>query len=55
MSRGDPRMRFLLIVYLFLSPTGDPHPITIPQSTAASCEKAARKIRTDLQAQAPTV
>jgi hypothetical protein len=47
-------MRFLLIVYLFLSTTGDPHPITIPQSTAASCEKAAQKIRTDLQAQAPT-
>jgi hypothetical protein len=29
-------MRFLLIVYLFLSPNGDPHPVTIPQSTAAS-------------------
>ncbi len=47
-------MRFLLIVYLFLTPTGDPHPVTIPQSTAASCEKAAQKIRADIQAQVPT-
>jgi hypothetical protein len=46
-------MRFLLIVYLFLSPTGDPHPITIPQSTSASCEKAGQKLRTDIQVQAP--
>src|SRR5260370_42115523 len=48
------RMRFLLIVYLFLTPTGDPHPVTIPQSTAASCETAAQKIRADLQPQVPT-
>jgi hypothetical protein len=47
-------MRFLLIIYLFLTPIGDPHPITIPQSTAASCEKAAQKIRTDIQAQVQT-
>jgi hypothetical protein len=47
-------MRFLLIVYLFLTPNGDPHPVTIPQSTGASCEKAGQKIRSDIQAQAPT-
>jgi hypothetical protein len=47
-------MRFLLIVYLLLSSNGDPHPITIPQSTAASCEKAGQKIRADIQAQAPS-
>jgi hypothetical protein len=45
-------MRFLLIVYLFLSPNGDPHPITIPQSTAASCEKAGQKLGADIHAQA---
>jgi hypothetical protein len=45
-------MRFLLIIYLFLTPTGDPHPVTIPQSTATSCEKAAQKIRADILAQA---
>jgi hypothetical protein len=53
-NRGDLRMRFLLIVYLFLTPNGDPHPITVPQSTAASCEKAGQKMRADIQAQAPT-
>jgi hypothetical protein len=47
-------MRFLLIVYLFLTPNGDPHPVTIPQSTAASCEKAAQKMRADIHAQAPS-
>jgi hypothetical protein len=47
-------MRFLLIVYLFLTPSGDPHPIMIPQSTAVSCEKAGQKLRTDIQAQTPS-
>jgi len=47
-------VRFLLIAYLFLTPTGDPHPITIPQSSAANCEKSAQKIRADFQAQVPT-
>ncbi len=47
-------MRFILIVYLFLTTSGDPHPITIPQSTAASCEKAGQKSRTDIQVQAPS-
>ena len=47
-------MRFLLVIYLFLTPTGDPHPIVIPQSTAASCEKAAQKIRADIQTQVQT-
>jgi hypothetical protein len=47
-------MRFLLIIYVFLTPAGDPHPVTIPQSTAASCDKAGQKIRADIQTQAPS-
>jgi hypothetical protein len=44
-------MRFVLLVYLVLPTGSDPRPITIPQSTEASCMKAADKLRADLRAQ----
>ena len=44
-------MRFVLIVYLFLAPGSDPHPVAIPQSTLESCTKAAGKIRADVHQQ----
>jgi hypothetical protein len=44
-------MRFVLVVYLFLAPGSAPHPVTIPQSTQASCAKAAERIRAEIRDQ----
>jgi hypothetical protein len=44
-------MRFVLVVYLFLTPGSAPHPLSIPQSTQASCAKAADKIRAEIRDQ----
>lgn len=46
-------LRFLLIVWVITSPTAAPFPLTIPQSTQISCDKAAQKLRADLKQQDP--
>jgi hypothetical protein len=46
-------LRWVLVIWLSLGPSTEPHPISIPQSTEVSCNKASEKIRVDIGKQQP--